>query len=76
MSDSLSSPRTPGKARILIVDDFPLVRRGIAGLIGDEADLVVCGEAGDREHALSLIKALEPDLVIVDLYFAIATVSR
>ena len=57
-------------ARILIVDDHPLVRTGFAQLIGDTHDLEVCGEAGNMAHALDLITSLKPDLAIIDLSLA------
>jgi DNA-binding NarL/FixJ family response regulator len=56
--------------RILIVDDHPLVRTGLAQLIGDCPDLEVCGEAGDMAEALRQIDALDPDLAIIDLSLA------
>jgi DNA-binding NarL/FixJ family response regulator len=58
---------TPGKAKILIVDDHPLMRRGLAALIDSEPDLAVCAEAGNRHAALDAIARRAPDLVIVDL---------
>ena len=57
-------------ARILIVDDHPLVRTGFAQLIGDCPDLEVCGEAGDMSQALIQIEACKPDLAIIDLSLA------
>jgi DNA-binding NarL/FixJ family response regulator len=66
-----SKPRaTPGKRRILIVDDHPLVRAGIAALIAGEPDLVVCAETGTYGEALELARSSEPDLAIVDLSLA------
>jgi DNA-binding NarL/FixJ family response regulator len=56
--------------RILIVDDHPFVRTGFAQLIGDCADLEVCGEAGDMAEALRQIDATSPDLAIIDLSLA------
>jgi DNA-binding NarL/FixJ family response regulator len=53
--------------RIYIVDDYPLVRHGLAMLISGEPDMVVCGEAGDADHAFEEIKRLLPDIVIVDI---------
>jgi DNA-binding NarL/FixJ family response regulator len=53
--------------RILIVDDHPLTRRGMAALIAQHRDLSVCGEAGDAAQALAAVKALHPDLVLADL---------
>jgi DNA-binding NarL/FixJ family response regulator len=60
-----SSPHR--KHRILIVDDHPLFRHGIADLINAEADLEVCGEADNCPSALDGIRQLAPDLVTVDI---------
>jgi DNA-binding NarL/FixJ family response regulator len=53
--------------RILLVDDHPMIRERLADLIRTEADLMVCGEAEDREGALALVESTGPDLAIVDL---------
>lgn len=53
--------------RILIVDDHPVMRMGLAQLINSKADLEVCGEAGTAKEGLQQIEALSPDLVILDL---------
>jgi DNA-binding NarL/FixJ family response regulator len=55
------------RIRILLVDDHPLVREGLAGIINREADLMVCGEAEDRSEAMKVVEAQQPSLVIVDL---------
>jgi DNA-binding NarL/FixJ family response regulator len=55
------------RARILIVDDHPLVRDGLAARISTCSDLAVCGEAEDADEALELADQLSPDLVIVDI---------
>ncbi len=55
------------KHRILVVDDHPIVRQGMALLINREADLEVCGEAEEASAALDAIERLRPDIVIVDL---------
>jgi DNA-binding NarL/FixJ family response regulator len=55
------------KARILVVDDHPIVRQGISQLIDREADMQVCGEASNAEEALAACQADRPDLAIVDL---------
>jgi DNA-binding NarL/FixJ family response regulator len=59
--------RTHGKKAIIIVDDHPLMRRGLTALIDSEPDLVVCAEAGNRQAALEAIVRRPPDLAIVDL---------
>lgn len=55
------------KTRIFIVDDHPLLRRGLAELINREPDMVFCGEAEDSPSAIKAISQLKPDLVIVDI---------
>jgi DNA-binding NarL/FixJ family response regulator len=58
---------TQEKRRILIVDDHPLVRRGLTALINAEPDLIVCAEAATRGDGLVAIAVARPDLVITDL---------
>jgi len=53
--------------RILIVEDHPIFRMGLADLIQQEQDLIVCGAAEDVNSACKAIAQLRPDLVIVDL---------
>lgn len=53
--------------RILIVDDHPIVRRGLASLLASEADIEVCGEAGDGAAAIALVDSLAPDVALVDV---------
>jgi DNA-binding NarL/FixJ family response regulator len=55
------------KARIIIVEDHPIVRRGLKQLIEMEADLNVCAEAEDAVTALQRVKELKPNLVIIDI---------
>lgn len=55
------------KTRIFIVDDHPLLRRGLAELINREQDMMFCGEAEDSPSAMKAIAQLKPDLVIVDI---------
>jgi DNA-binding NarL/FixJ family response regulator len=54
-------------ARVLIVDDHPIVREGLALLISSQADLEVCGEAEDVITAGQLIDEARPDVAIVDI---------
>ncbi len=53
--------------RILLVDDHPLLRQGVALTIEAEADLTVAGQAGDAEEALAVFDDVAPDLVIADV---------
>jgi DNA-binding NarL/FixJ family response regulator len=55
------------RKRILLVDDHAVVRYGIAQLINQQSDLMVCGEEEDAANALSAIGKLKPDLVIADI---------
>ncbi len=57
----------PAKHRIVIVDDHPIVRQGLAQLIEQEDDLHICGQAEDAHEAIRAIRELNPDLVIVDI---------
>jgi DNA-binding NarL/FixJ family response regulator len=63
-SPSLSSTT---KKRILLVEDHPVVRHGLANLIDDEADLAVCGGAESCEQAISLVESSRPDVVLIDI---------
>lgn len=56
-----------GKKRVLIVDDHPILRKGLSMMINQEPDLVVSGEAEDALKAMELIDRVRPDMVIVDI---------
>jgi len=58
---------TSTKARILLVDDHALMRRGLSALIGDQPDLEVCGEAADAVEGMARLGTLKPDLMVVDI---------
>jgi DNA-binding NarL/FixJ family response regulator len=55
------------KKRILVVDDHPMMRQGLAQLVGAESDMTICGEAENAESALDCLKTLRPDLVLADI---------
>ena len=62
-----SNKADENKTRILIVDDHPIVRQGLAELINHENDLTVCGQAEDAPQAMKDIRTLKPDMAIVDI---------
>ena len=61
------SSRPPLRRRVLLVDDHPLMRVGLRELIGGQADLEVCGEAGSPGEAMTLLERVKPDLVVTDI---------
>ena len=58
---------TPPPARILLVDDHPVMRHGLAQLVADCPGLEVCGEAGNGNDAVEMVRRLNPDLLLLDL---------
>jgi DNA-binding NarL/FixJ family response regulator len=55
------------RKRILVVDDHPLIRRGLCQAIAATSDLEVCGEAEGWHEALEIIRAKQPNLIVLDL---------
>ena len=55
------------KTRLLILDDHPMMREGLAQLINNEPDLAVCGQAGTGVEGLELVAKLKPDLLLADV---------
>ena len=60
------SPGT-SQIRILAVDDHPIVRQGIAGLIGIQTDMVLVGEASNGRDAIQQFRTYHPDITLMDL---------
>lgn len=58
---------SPAKAKILIVDDHPIVRQGLAQVINIQTDLELCCEAGNAKETLAVIPRCRPDLAIIDI---------
>ncbi len=68
MSPKKQPAKTGEKStKVIIVDDHPIVRGGLAELINHEDGLLVCGQAEDAPEAMRLIKALKPSLAVVDI---------
>ncbi len=55
------------KARVFILEDHPIVRKGIVEVINQENDMAVCGEASDISAAFDKIRQEKPDIVLVDI---------
>lgn len=53
--------------RVLLVEDHPIVRQGLAQLINQEPDLEVCGEAAAVSEAIEVVEATSPDLALIDI---------
>ena len=67
MSPRATAEAGRSKYRVLVVDDHPIVRQGLALLINQEPDLVVCGEAEEAQSALAAIAAARPDILLLDI---------
>jgi two-component system, NarL family, response regulator len=59
--------KTTGVIRILVVDDHPVVRAGLASMLSTIAGLALCGAASSGEEALELIDAEQPEVLLLDL---------
>ncbi len=64
---SIPMPACSARRKVLLVDDHPIVREGMALLINREPDLTVCADAEESNAALDAIENLRPDLAIVDI---------
>ena len=63
----MAKKNSANQKQILIVDDHPMMRKGLAQLINHEPDLTVCLEADTAAQALALVAGTKPDLVLVDI---------
>lgn len=62
-----SSKSTPEKIRVVIVDDHPVVRQGLAQIISQNETLQVCAEAADAKSGFDAIKKHRPHIAIIDI---------
>jgi DNA-binding NarL/FixJ family response regulator len=60
-------PSSAAKKRILVVDDHPLVRAGVSGLVNQQPDLAVCASAATAADAKRAVEEHRPDLILLDL---------
>ncbi|RJQ45025.1 MAG: DNA-binding response regulator [Nitrospiraceae bacterium] len=67
MKNHKAEEKINGRHKVFLVDDHPIVRQGLAQLINQEPDLVVCGEASDIQSAVQDIQKSSPDIIIVDI---------
>ncbi|WP_245817981.1 response regulator transcription factor [Granulicella rosea] len=66
-SDILFAEAPANQLRVLIVDDHPLMRLGVAAMINSQEDMTVIGQAGNVEDAVRVFQEKNPDLVLMDL---------
>lgn len=64
---TVGTAKTVGSIRILLVDDHPVVRAGLASMLSTITGLAVCGAASTGEEALQLIDEEQPDVLLLDL---------
>jgi DNA-binding NarL/FixJ family response regulator len=68
MTDSGSQPGPDARIRVLVVDDQPLIRRGLAVMLATEPGIDVVGQAADGEEAIQAARRERPDVVLMDLH--------
>jgi two-component system, NarL family, response regulator len=66
MTESTAKNGTP-KIRVILADDHPVVRDGLAAMINQQADMQVVAEGGDGDEAVALYEQHRPDVMVLDL---------
>src|SRR5258707_8080687 len=59
--------KRPGRIRVLYADDHPAMRKGVASILANEADMELVGEASNGNEAVALYRSLRPDVMLIDL---------
>ncbi|MEA3396975.1 MAG: response regulator transcription factor [Chloroflexota bacterium] len=59
-------PMTTDTIRVVLADDYPLMRIGVRQALEDAPEVLIVGEAGEGEETLRLVEKLQPDVVILD----------
>lgn len=67
MTSASALPDAASAKKIILVDDHPVFRKGLAAVIQEHADLRVCGEADSAQSALDATRRLSPDIALVDI---------
>ena len=67
MASKTSPKATSKKSKVFLVDDHAILRQGLAELINDQEDLLVCGEAESPPEAVRLIESTKPDVAVIDI---------
>lgn len=67
MSAPAKTSTNGSRFRVLVVDDHPIMRLGIAAIINAQKDMKVCGQAGSGEDAVRLFRQHTPDVTLMDL---------
>ena len=67
MPSNASEIHAAQRIRVLVADDHPILREGLTGLLAEEPDIDVVGQAGDGQEALELARRIAPQVVLMDI---------
>ena len=73
MQTSRALTEAPSTINVLVVDDHPIVRKGICALLDTEQDINVVGEARNGQEAIAKTQELKPDVILMDLVMPVMT---